>query len=151
MSLVIRAAGEADLPGVLALYAQPEIDDGDMLPLEQARAMLRRFAGYPDYRLFVALDGEAVVGTFALLIMDNLGHLGAPSAIIEDVAVDPRRQGQGIGHDMMAHAIAEARARGCYKATLSSNLKRAAAHAFYDGLGFVRHGYSFRMDLEPAL
>jgi len=48
---------------------------------------------------------------------------------------------------MMAHAIDIARAHGCYKLALSSNVKRDAAHAFYDRLGFERHGYSFRIML----
>lgn len=151
MSIEIREAGETDLPGVLALYAQPEIDNGNVLSLDQAKAVLRRFGDFPDYRLFVATEGDAVVGSFALLVMPNLGHLGAPSAVIEDVVVDPARQGKGIGKQMMQRALAEAAARGCYKAALSSNLKREQAHAFYDGLGFERHGYSFRiLDLPGA-
>ncbi len=83
--------------------------------------------------------------TFALLVMDNLGHLGAPSAIIEDVAVDPRWQGHGIGKKMMEHALELYREKGCYKAVLSSNLKRERAQAFYESLGFERHGYSYRV------
>jgi hypothetical protein len=38
--------------------------------------------------------------------------------------------------------------KGCYKACLSSNIKREKAHEFYDGLGFKRHGISFMMELE---
>lgn len=104
-------------------------------------------AAYPNYALYVAVQGAEVVGTFALLIMDNLGHRGAPSAMVEDVAVDPGVQGQGIGKAMMRHAMALAAATGCYKLALSSNLKRDKAHAFYDSLDFERHGYSFRMAL----
>jgi ribosomal protein S18 acetylase RimI-like enzyme len=73
--------------------------------------------------------------------------LGAPSAIIEDVAVDPNCQGRGIGKTMMRYALKLAAEKGCYKAVLSSNLGRERAHAFYDALGFERHGYSFRLDL----
>lgn len=35
--------------------------------------------------------------------------------------------------------------KGCYKATLSSNLKRGRAHAFYKSLGFEIHGYSLQI------
>lgn len=150
MSLVVREAEAADLPGILALYGQPEIDDGDVLPLADAEALFQRFRDYPDYRLFVAEIDGAVAGTFALLIMDNLGHRGAPSGVIEDVAVDPARQGSGIGRAMMAHALRECRKRGCYKVALSSNLKRRSAHAFYEAIGFERHGYSFLVELEGA-
>lgn len=51
---------------------------------------------------------------------------------------------------MMEHAIDIATLKGCYKAVLSSNLKRGRAHAFYEALGFERHGYSYRMNLEPV-
>jgi len=51
---------------------------------------------------------------------------------------------------MMRHALAEARDKGCYKAALSTNARRERAHAFYESLGFRRHGYSFLVDLEDA-
>jgi GNAT superfamily N-acetyltransferase len=143
--VVIRAAGEADLGGVLRLYAQPGLDDGEVLSEDEARAHFRRFQRYPDYRLYVALRAGEIVGTFALLVMDNLAHRGAPSGVVEDVVVRADLQGQGIGRQMMAFARERCREAGCYKMALSSNLKRTAAHAFYDALGFERHGYSFRV------
>lgn len=149
-SLTLRPALEPDLPDVLSLYAQSDIDDGDILPLADAKRIWARMASYPNYKLYVAVKGAQVVGTFALLIMDNLGHLGAPSALVEDVAVDPAAQGHGIGKAMMRHAMALAAESGCYKLALSSNLKREKAHAFYDSLDFERHGFSFRMALPAA-
>lgn len=119
MTVAIREAGEAALPAVIALYAQPEHDDGMVLPVEEAARGFRRFAYYP-YRLFVAVDDGRVVGSYALPIMDNLGHLGAPSAIVEDVVVDPAAQGTGVGKTMMRQALADARAKGCYKVVLSA-------------------------------
>ena len=148
--LLIRPACEDDLPGVLALYAQPGMDDGRTLSLADARALFARFARYPDYVLYVAEDAGTVVGTFALLVMDNLGHMGAPSAVIEDVVVAPERQGSGVGGAMMRFAMAKASEKGCYKLVLSSNAKRVKAHQFYENLGFRRHGVSLHVDLEPA-
>lgn len=148
--LLIRPAREDDLAGVLALYAQPGMDDGRTLSLADARALFARFARYPDYVLYVAEEGGAVVGTFALLVMDNLGHMGAPSAVIEDVVVAPQRQGSGVGGAMMRFAMAKAAEKGCYKLVLSSNAKRVQAHHFYENLGFRRHGVSLHVDLDPA-
>ena len=139
------------LPAVLELYAQPEIDDGDVLSDRRGgAASFARFARYPDYTLYVAEQGGAVVGSFALLVMDNLGHLGAPSAIVEDVVVAPALHGRGIGQAMMRFALDAARAKGCYKLMLSSNAKRERAHAFYEALGFDRHGFSFRIDIPEV-
>jgi GNAT superfamily N-acetyltransferase len=147
---IIRAARSDDLPAVLALYAQPDLDDGNVLPVADAERIFARFARYPDYTLYIAEQDHQIVGSFALLIMDNLGHLGAPSAIVEDVVVDPAVQGQGVGNDMMNFAADKAREKGCYKLALSSNAKRERAHKFYETLGFERHGFSFRMRFDEA-
>ena len=144
-SLLIRPAAAADLQKILDLYAQPDFDDGNVLPLETARQLLDRFGDYPDYTL--AERGGEVVGSFALLVMHNLGHLGAPSAIVEDVVVAPDCQGQGLGKAMMQFALDRCRSKGCYKLMLASSAKRERAHTFYESLGFERHGFSFRVGL----
>ena len=147
VSLLIREALEADLPSVLALYAQPGLDDGEVLSLEEARTVWRQFARYPSYRLFVAQnETNTIVGSYALLVMHNLAHRGTPSAIAEDVVVSTAHQRQGIGRALMAHALQQARAAGCYKLALSSNARRTEAHAFYRSLGFAQHGLSFLIE-----
>src|SRR5207302_10986183 len=137
---------KSDLACILAVYAQPELDAGEILTLEQAEKIHAVFQQYPSYRLYVAVAGAKIVGTFALLIMDNLAHLGKKSAVVEDVGVLPEFQGHGVGKMMMDFAMQEARRSLCYKLVLSSNAKREGAHHFYDSLGFDRHGYSFRVD-----
>jgi GNAT superfamily N-acetyltransferase len=122
----IRQASRADLAAVLRLYGQSELDDGAVLTQAAAEEIFARMERYPDYHLYVAVSGRRIVGTFALLIMDNLGHLGAPSGLMEDVAVDPVCQGQGVGREMVEHAIGLCRQKGCYKLALSANLKRGA-------------------------
>jgi GNAT superfamily N-acetyltransferase len=79
--------------------------------------------------------------------MHNIGHQGSPSAIVEDVVVSSSHQSQTIGSEMMMHAMDLARQAGCYKLALSSNQKRQRAHAFYESLGFDKHGYSFQIKL----
>jgi GNAT superfamily N-acetyltransferase len=146
VSISCREAYKEDLPAILHLYAQPGLDDGKVLPLPEAERRYERIATYPDYKIYVALRENQIVGTFALLVMDNLAHMGVSSAIIEDVAVDPKWQGRGIGKQMMQYAMQLCRDRGCYKAALSSNLKHEKAHAFYESMDFERHGYSYRID-----
>lgn len=148
MTITIRKAIEADLPAILTLYSQPDLDDGVTLPLSQAQAFFEDMHRYPNYSLYVAELGGAVVGTFALLIMDNLLHLGRPSGIVEAVAVNPECQGQGVGKAMMQFAMEQCRQDNCYKLALTTNLKRKNAHAFYKSLGFTKHGFSFVVDLS---
>ncbi len=147
MQVTIREADSRDLPGVLELYKQADMDNGKVLPSEQAEAVFRKIFSYPNYKIFVAEAGDKIIGTFALAIMDNLAHMGAASGLIEDVVVKADLQGGGIGKQMMNYAVERCKKYGCYKVALSSNLKREKAHRFYESLGFKKHGYSFLLEL----
>lgn len=91
-----------------------------------------------------------VIGSFALLIIDNLGHLGAPTAIVEDVVVAPSSQNRGIGKKMMQEALSYAESADCYKVTLSANCKREIAHKFCESLGFEKQGFSFKIPIPQS-
>jgi GNAT superfamily N-acetyltransferase len=145
--VTIREAVESDLPGVLRAYREAGIDGGVSFTADEAREHFVCLRAYPSYRVFVALAGGLMAGTYALIVLDNLAKRGAKAGVVEDVAVLPAFQGQGVGRAMMAHAMEECRRTGCYKMTLSSGLAREGAHRFYDALGFERHGYSFRIRL----
>jgi GNAT superfamily N-acetyltransferase len=148
MTAAIRKATRDDLQAILGLYADLEPDDGQVLDLPEAERILERMAQYPDYSVYVAEVEDKVVGTFGLLIMDNLAHLGAPSGVVEDVVVNGRWRGRGIGKEMMRFAMDRCTRAGCYKLTLSSNLQRKRAHDFYESLGFERHGYSYLVKMD---
>ena len=139
----IRDACEDDLGGVLRVLAESGIDGGKSFTLGEAKEQFARLRQQSGFRLLVAIADGEIVGTYSLLIMEKLGKRGTPAGVVEDVAVIPSRQGQGIGRAMMEHARDACRQAGCYKLALSSNLRREDAHRFYDSLGFERHGFSF--------
>lgn len=139
----IREARVEDVVNILELYRGAGIGSEEAFTPEQAQLQLEAFRKYPNYRVFVAELNGKLVGTYELLIMDNLAKRGRKSAIVEDVAVAESNRGCGIGRMLMQHAMQQARTTGCYKLVLSSNLRRAGAHAFYESLGFEKHGYSF--------
>nr|WP_246549499.1 GNAT family N-acetyltransferase [Ancylobacter oerskovii] len=124
-----------------------ELDPDDAGDLAEARAVFDRMGRYPDYGLYVAEAEGEVLGTFTLLVAENIAHGCARSAVIEAVAVSGAAQGRGIGRAMMGWALDRAREKGCYKAALSTRMSRERAHAFYEGLGFRRHGFSFTTEL----
>jgi GNAT superfamily N-acetyltransferase len=147
MEFIIREARDADLPAILSLYGQPDMDNGRVMELDMANNVFRKIGNYPNYRLFVASAHSRIIGTYALIILDNLAHMGTPSAIVEDVVVLDECRRQGVGKAMMKHAMGLCRDAKCYKLILSSNLIRESAHRFYEALGFTRHGFSFIVDL----
>jgi N-acetylglutamate synthase-like GNAT family acetyltransferase len=146
--VAIRKATKNDLPDILNLYVQVGFDDQETLHLPSAERIFEQMHHYPCYDVYVAIRDEKVIGTFALLIMDNLAHHGASSGVVEDVAVSSDCQGQGVGKQMMAYAMKECQKAGCYKLSLSSNMKREDAHRFYEEIGFEKHGYSYLVRFE---
>lgn len=146
MDLSIKKAKKSDLPDILSLYADSDIDNGKMLDLNSAQDIFDKIAKYPNYNIYITLINNKIVGTFELLIMDNLAHMGLPSAIVEDVVVHSDYRGQGVGKKMMQFAFKECKKAGCYKMVLSSNIRRDRAHHFYESLGFKKHGYSFQIN-----
>ncbi len=146
MDLIIRQATLDDVKDILHIYAEA-LDNGKVITVEKAQEIFLKQQQYPNYQVFIALYEQQTVGTFALLIMENMAHNGTPSAVVEDVGILPSMQGKGIGKLMMEFALKYSKEKGCYKMSLSSNFRREKAHQFYESLGFNKHGFSFLMDL----
>jgi ribosomal protein S18 acetylase RimI-like enzyme len=151
MNLLIRQATDDDIDAILEIYSQPSIDNGITLTIDEARKIFRSFASYPSYKIYVAVMHQVVVGTIAVLIMDNIGHLGKKSAIFESIAVLPQWQGKGIGKALLRFATDICKSAECYKITLSANINRTKAHSFYESLGFIQHGYSYMYKIDADL
>lgn len=148
-TLHIREATESDLPVVLSLYESSGIDEPGDNDRAKAPALLARLLQAGGVVLLAEDEGEPI-GTLTLFMLPLLAHQGRPGALVEDVAVHPLAQGQGVGRALMEAAMRRARRAGCYKLALSSNASRGAAHAFYERLGFSRHGLSFSVPLEEG-
>ncbi|MEM8612498.1 MAG: GNAT family N-acetyltransferase, partial [Cyanobacteria bacterium P01_H01_bin.105] len=109
MNLTVRPGAVDDLPQVLDIYNRSGLEHDAVLSLNDVKRWFDQTQLYPSYTLWVASSAEKIVGTFALLIMDNLVHHGSPSGIVEAVGVAPERQGQGIGRQMMTVAMTQCR------------------------------------------
>lgn len=145
MSVTMRDAMPTDLPVLSALYRQLQPEDTTK-PAELERGFYAMQA-QPGCRVFIAACDEVIVGTFVLYLLPNMTRNGRPAAIVENIVVDARFRGQGIGREMLAYARELARVQGCYKLSLTSNAARTEAHAFYHRCGMMQHGVSFRYGL----
>ncbi len=99
----------------------------------------------PDSVLFLATDGDAIVGSLTLAMYRIPTGV---KAWIEDVVVDEAGRGQGVGEALNRAAIDEARARGAKNVSLTSRSTREAANRLYQRLGFVPYDTNlYRYDL----
>jgi ribosomal protein S18 acetylase RimI-like enzyme len=146
---LLRRAAAADVPAIVGLLADDQLgatrDGGDMTPY------LRAFAAIdadPAQRLLVAAPaGDGVAGAMQITFIPGLARRGALRAQIEAVRVGRACRGQGLGEAMISWAIAEAGRHGCALVQLTSDKRRAAAHRFYERLGFTGSHEGFKLFL----
>jgi Predicted acetyltransferase len=149
--LTIREAELRDLEAIIRLHEEDDLSShGDAWTPESRPAYEAAFAAIarsPENSLFVALDGEEVVGTFQLTFIPNLTGRGSLRVKVESVKVKGARRSGGIGSRMMTFAEEEARRRGARLMELSSQKARKEAHRFYERLGYTRSHEGFKKKL----
>lgn len=150
--LVIRAALEADVPALVALFANDDVGGhGDTIhpdALPDYERAFRRIAASPNDTLYVAELAGEVVGTFQTTLITSMTGRGATNFTIEAVQTRSDLRGRGIGAAMIGYAIEKAREAGASLVQLTSNNKREAAHRFYRRMGFAQSHTGFKMKLK---
>ena len=129
----VRPAEERDAPAIAALTTQL----GYPSDASQLRMRLQRTAGNPDVCALVAEQGTDIVGMIGLMVFHSFVH-DRPHGYITSLVVDESVRGAGTGSTLLAAAEAWFRESGVDKATVTSHLRREAAHRFYE-----RRGYEF--------
>ena len=150
--LLFRDAKLEDLPAIVAMLA----DDERGAAREDASSPLNQnyldafdaIDNSPTNHLLVGEIGADVVATLQLTFTPGLSYIGGWRATIEAVRVVRARRGQGIGAQLLGHAVFLARLRGCRLVQLTTNKSRLDAQRFYLSLGFVNSHEGCKLDLD---
>lgn len=131
MKIRIRPYGKSDKDGLIAcLHALAEtyFPDSDRFgDWIYARYMI-------GIKTFVAADeSRRVVGTASAFVYPTLLHGGRNAVHVEDVAVLPEVQGQGVGRALVEHCLDFARNVDAYKVVLNCDPRNVP---FYEKCGF---------------
>lgn len=102
---------------------------------------IRSRLGGPDRRIFVATQGESVVGFAATRAID------AARIELAGIMVLPSLTGRGIGTPLVEAATDRAIRDGFAVVTVSTEVDNAGALRFYEACGFVHRGESV-VDVE---
>ncbi|HWP61726.1 MAG TPA: GNAT family N-acetyltransferase [Candidatus Paceibacterota bacterium] len=94
---------------------------------------LQEIVDDPHIALVVAQDNDRIIGMGGLYIIVKIGKR---KGYIEDLIVDEKYRGQGLGEQIMRELIRTARNQGLYSLALNTNPKRVAAHKLYEKVGF---------------
>jgi ribosomal protein S18 acetylase RimI-like enzyme len=128
----LRPATAADVPELAELVRRAyghyvERIGGPPRPMTDDYAEVVR-----THRVTVAEAGGEIAGLVVLGVNDE-------GFFIDNVAVDPRHQGAGVGKALLEHAEAEARAAGFDSIYLYTHERMAENLALYSRIGYVEY------------
>lgn len=147
MSVAIRPATSSDLPALGRLGAALMRTHYDFDPLRFIKPADEAEQGYasflgsmlrdPDSAVFVAADGDAVVGyVFAALEPFSWKELRAPAGYIHDVLVAEEACRKGIATALMEAACQWLREHGAPRVLLGTAAKNVPGQTLFRKLGF---------------
>jgi len=133
----IREAKPDDYYAHVELYQQLSTLDADTITQEMYTDFLNSLNH--NHKIFVLYDAEAnqVIGTGTLLIEQKIIHNMNRVGHIEDIVIDSRYRGNGLGKLIVQFITRFAKARGCYKVILNCSDENIE---FYEKNGFIRKG-----------
>ncbi|MCU1409761.1 MAG: hypothetical protein JWR04_468 [Rhodoglobus sp.] len=140
----LRPFEPADDAALISWLRTPEelyIFTGPRLTFPLDSAQLDEIRADATLTPFTATVDGAAVGHIELV------STGEARARIARVLVDPERQGQGLGEQLLRAVLGEARERGIRRLTLRVVPTNARAIALYEKLGFVLTGTEEGMNL----
>ncbi|MFH8615168.1 GNAT family N-acetyltransferase [Streptomyces sp. NPDC017979] len=142
MRITVRAAVEADLSALLALYRELNPDDAP-LPRASAAAVWAAMSRQQGRTILVADAGDTVAGTADCIVLPNLTRGGRAILFVENVVVSSSFQRRGVGRQLMESAVRLGESAGCYKVQLLA-ADDEYVHTFYEACGFKPLAKGFR-------
>ena len=121
-----------------AAFLQEHLDEtAPTAPAESRHALELTDLQAPHIRVWVAIDGDELVGTAALAALkagQDAGH-----EELKSMRTTPSRRGQGVASAMLEHVLEDARARGVTRVSLETGSMDffAPAWSLYAKAGFV--------------
>ncbi|HEY8965514.1 MAG TPA: GNAT family N-acetyltransferase [Candidatus Methylacidiphilales bacterium] len=134
----VTEAAAADLPALCRLLVLLFEQEAEFQPdAARQEAGLRLVLADPKVGTILVLratDGDPV--GMVLLLYTVSTFLGKRAALLEDFVVDPAHRGHGGGGMLLDAAIARAKAEGCARITLLTDVDNTGAQELYWKKGF---------------
>jgi len=129
--VVVREATAADAPALAPLLGELGYPASDAALAPRLRRMLER----DDQKILIAENADGALGLLALHVFPVLAY-DRDLAMIMALVVTERARGLGVGRQLVDRAEAIGKALGASRLMVTTHVRRADAHAFYERLGF---------------
>ena len=138
MEIQFRLIRTDELSNLLDLYKYLNSDEP---PLPEEDVLNQVWSNFiTDSKIYCVvgeIDGR-LVASCTLIIIPNLTRGARPYGLIENVVTHPEYRKQGIGSNLLRHALQLAWEKHCYKVMLLTGRKQEETLRFYEKAGFQR-------------
>lgn len=151
--MLTSLAERSDIPRLSALLADLFAQEAEFHPDPvRQRAGLGMILDDPriGHVLVARLQPGGEIVAMAVVLYTVSTFLGARVCWLEDVVVDPRHRGQGIGAHLVDDAVAHAQSQGCQRVTLLTDHDNERAQRLYRHAGFTPSPMLAMRRLIPA-
>tara|TARA_E500000331_G_scaffold277506_1_gene270282 strand:- start:2736 stop:3176 length:441 start_codon:yes stop_codon:yes gene_type:complete len=145
MTISVRAAEAPDVDRRIELLLAPRKAPKDT-PADGERAVFERLLNHERGEVFVAVDGDTVLGMATVSYNLAMRYKGEYCQL-EELIVDPAARGQNAGGLLVQHTIDNARQRGCAEYGLYLVERTEHNRPFYERYGMEVVGTEMRQSL----
>jgi phosphoglycolate phosphatase len=124
----------SDLPQLAGLYDQLVKEKTNRDRMKEIFINMDRSDDY--YLLGAKTENDLLVGSIMGIVCLDLLKQGRPFMVMENLIVDSKWQGNGVGKLLLAEIESIARKRNCIFIQFCSSSYRKAAHKFYEACGY---------------
>ena len=132
--MTIREAVPGDIPAVLDLIHQ--LGETDRPGPAATIGSLQAALGHPAIGVLIAEDGGRVEGFLSYTARPNLYH-GADAGHIDELVVDRRARGRGLGTALLTAFLDQMQRRGCAEVSVGVLADNYGAQRLYRAMGFT--------------
>src|SRR5262249_1637164 len=104
-----------------------------------------------DFAAEVAAGHVVVIATAGAVDGYMIAWPETDAYLVDNIAIDPARQGEGLGRQLMDHAVGEARRRRLSAIRLYTNAAMTENLSIYAHMGFVENPSGGREGIQPGL
>ncbi len=141
----IRPARAEDAPALAGLLDELGFPTAIDVTEQRIRALAQS-----GETVLVGARAGTVLG-FAALHVTPVLHRPTPVGRVTALVVTHAARGQGLGRALVTAAERHSASAGCALVEITSHQDLAAAHAFYQRIGYTITSYRFRKELPPRV
>jgi N-acetylglutamate synthase-like GNAT family acetyltransferase len=142
-SITVREATLDDAPRLAPLLGEL----GYAVSASDLLARMRRLLGRDDQKVLIAERDSHALGLLALHVFPVLAY-DRDLAMIMALVVTQAARGLGVGRALIERAEAIGKSLGASRLMVTTHVRRADAHAFYERLGFEFTGRRYVRSID---